>query len=140
MIILVGKKNNGLKNVHLPKKILDALNRTGHIICTINTRAGSKGIGMGVQLEDRTTIDMFVAAKIGRPRSNPYARDVQIRVNKREQRMRDKGNGMRRMEVKMPKELVDLLDAYAAQHDCSRTEVVALSIREWFAMLEKNND
>ncbi len=95
---------------------------------------------MGVQLEDRTTMDMFVAAKIGRPRSNPYARDVQVRVNKREQRMRDKGNGMRRMEVKMPQELVDQLDVYAKQHDCTRTEVVALSIREWFALLEKNND
>ncbi len=95
---------------------------------------------MGVQLEDRTTMDMFVSIKIGRPRSNPYARDVQVRVNKRVQRIRDKDNGMRRMEVKVPQELVDMLDAYAQQHDCTRTDAVTLSIRQWFAQLEKNND
>jgi len=36
MIILVANKNNGLKNVHLMKKTLDLLLKTGHIICTIN--------------------------------------------------------------------------------------------------------
>ncbi len=95
---------------------------------------------MGVQLEDRTTIDMFVAPKIGRPKSNPYARDVQIRVNKREQRLRDKDKGMRRMEVKMPQELVDKLDAYASHHGCTRTDVVEQGLSQWFAMLEKNFD
>ncbi len=93
---------------------------------------------MGVQLEDRTTIDMFVTPKIGRPKSNPYARDVQIRVNKREQRLRDKDKGMRRMEVKMPQELVDKLDAYANSHGCTRTDVVELGLSQWFALLEKN--
>ncbi len=95
---------------------------------------------MGVQLEDRTTIDMFVPTKIGRPRSNPYARDVQVRVNKREQRLRDKDNGMRRMEVKVPQELVDMLDAYAKKHECTRTDAVTLSISEWFKQLEKNKN
>ena len=93
---------------------------------------------MGVQLEDRTTIDMFIERPKGRPRSNPYARDVQLRINKRVQRTRDKGKGMRRMEVKVPAELVEKLDDYAKEHDCSRTEVVELSIGQWFEMLEKN--
>ena len=93
---------------------------------------------MGVQLEDRTTIDMFIERPKGRPRSNPYARDVQLRINKRVQRTRDKGKGMRRMEVKVPAELVEKLDDYAKEHDCSRTEVVELSIGQWFDMLEKN--
>ncbi len=94
--------------------------------------------GMGVQLEDRTTIDMFVDRPKGRPRSNPYARDVQLRINKRVQRHRDKDKGMRRMEVKMPAELVEKLDAYAQKHDCSRTEAVELSIGQWFEMLERS--
>jgi len=92
---------------------------------------------MGVQLEDRTTIDMFRERQKGRPRSNPYPRDVQLRINKREQRMRDKSNGMRRMEVKMPKDLVDRLDEFALENDCTRTEVVELSIREWFEILDQ---
>jgi hypothetical protein len=93
---------------------------------------------MGVQLEDRTTIDMFIERPKGRPRSNPYARDVQLRINKRVQRTRDKGKGMRRMEVKVSAELVEKLDGYAKEHDCSRTEVVELSIGQWFEMLEQN--
>ena len=35
---------------------------------------------MGVQLEDRTTIDMFRERQKGRPRSNPYPREVQLRI------------------------------------------------------------
>ena len=94
---------------------------------------------MGVQLEDRTTIDMFVERSKGRPRSNPYARDVQLRINKRVQRTRDKDKGMRRMEVKVPAELIKKLDDYAQEHNCSRTEVVELSIGRWFEMLENND-
>jgi len=92
---------------------------------------------MGVQLEDRTTIDMFKEAQRGRPRSNPYPREVQIRINKRVQRMRDKHKGMRRMEVKMPSELVARLDEYASAQSCTRTEIVELCITEWFEMMEK---
>jgi hypothetical protein len=113
--------------------------KTGHIICTINERIEAQ-VFMGVQLEDRTTIDMFVAPKSGRPKSNPYTRDVQVRVNKREQRLRDKGKGMRRMEVKMPQALIDKLDAYARLHGCTRTRAVEKGISQWLAMLEKNFD
>jgi len=91
---------------------------------------------MGVQLEDRTTIDMFTERQKGRPRSNPYPREVQLRINKRVQRARDKNKGMRRMEVKMPQDLVEKLDQYAEQHACTRTEAVELSISEWFALRE----
>jgi len=92
---------------------------------------------MGVQLEDRTTIDMFKEAQRGRPRSNPYPREVQIRINKRVQRMRDKHKGMRRMEVKMPQELVARLDEYASAQKCTRTEIVELCITEWFEMMDQ---
>lgn len=87
---------------------------------------------MGVQLEDRTTMDMFTARQKGRPRSNPYPRDVQLRINKREQRLRDKDKGMRRMEVKMPTDLIEMLDRFAKSSDCTRAEVVELCIKQWF--------
>ena len=51
--------------------------------------------------------------------------------------MRDKHKGMRRMEVKMPTELVEQLDEYAKQQECTRTEVVELCITEWFEMMSK---
>ncbi|WP_396586831.1 LexA regulated protein [Bermanella sp. R86510] len=91
---------------------------------------------MGVQLEDRTTIDMFTARAKGRPRSNPYPRDVQIRINKRLQRERDRNKGMRRMEVKIPSALVEQLDQFAKEQACTRTEAVELGLTAWFEMLE----
>ncbi|EAT13626.1 LexA regulated protein [Bermanella marisrubri] len=91
---------------------------------------------MGVQLEDRTTIDMFNARAKGRPRSNPYPRDVQIRINKRLQRERDRDKGMRRMEVKIPNALVEKLDEFAKEQACTRTEAVELGLNAWFEMLE----
>jgi len=41
------------------------------------------------------------------------------------------------MEVKMPTELVEQLDEYAKQQECTRTEVVELCITEWFEMMKK---
>lgn len=87
---------------------------------------------MSAQLADRTTIDMFTDAQKGRPKSNPYPRDVQLRINKRMQRERDRHRGLRRVEVKMPSELIEKLDAFAREHDCTRTEVIEMSISEWF--------
>lgn len=86
---------------------------------------------MGVQLEDRTTIDMFEERQRGRPRSNPYPREVQLRVNKRSQRVRDKEKGLKRLEVKMSEELIKQLDRYAASQDCTRAEVVEMSVSDW---------
>ena len=95
---------------------------------------------MGVQLEDRTTIDMFEERQRGRPRSNPYPREVQLRVNKRTQRVRDKEKGLRRLEVKMPQDLIELLDEYAASQDCTRAEVVEMSVSDWLeAVIRQRN-
>lgn len=90
---------------------------------------------MSVQLEDRTTIDMFAERQRGRPKSNPYPRDVQIRVNKRSQRQRDRQKGLRRLEVKMSEELVQRIDEYAAKQKCSRAEVVEMSVDDWLNMV-----
>ena len=94
---------------------------------------------MGVQLDDRTTLDMFADRARGRPKSNPYPREVQIRVNKRQQRCRDKEKGLRRLEVKVPAALIDQLDEIVHQTESSRSEVIEWSIKEWLAhMLDED--
>jgi len=90
---------------------------------------------MGVQIEDRTTIDMFAERQRGRPKSNPYPRDVQVRVNKRTQRQRDRRKGLHRLEVKMPADLVKQIDEYAALGNCTRAEIIETSVADWLRMV-----
>ncbi|GGY40654.1 LexA family transcriptional regulator [Bacterioplanes sanyensis] len=86
---------------------------------------------MSVQPEDRTTIDMFAARRRGRPRSNPYDRSLQCRVNKRSQRQRDKARGLKRLEVKVPHAIVEHLDDACEQLQLNRAEVMELALRHW---------
>ena len=86
---------------------------------------------MSVQPEDRTTIDMFSTARPGRPRSNPYDRAQQCRVNKRTQRIRDKHAGLHRLEVKLPGDVIDRLDEVADDLGMSRADVVTQALRQW---------
>lgn len=79
---------------------------------------------MSIQSEDRTTIDMFTRAERGRPKTSPYDRSTQLKLSKRLQRNRDKHKGMRRIEVKLNSEVVDVLDALAAELGLSRAEII----------------
>ncbi|MFC3679836.1 LexA regulated protein [Bacterioplanoides pacificum] len=86
---------------------------------------------MSVQPEDRTTIDMFARRGRGRPRSNPYDRALQCRQNKRTQRMRDKANDMRRLEVRIEGRVVDGLDDACELLNMSRAEIMELALKQW---------
>ncbi|QQD21562.1 LexA regulated protein [Oceanospirillaceae bacterium ASx5O] len=86
---------------------------------------------MSVQPEDRTTIDMFAPNRPGRPRSNPYDRPVQTRMNKRVQRLRDKARGLHRLEVKLDGAMIDRLDEVAGQLNLSRADVIEQALRHW---------
>ncbi len=56
---------------------------------------------MAKEASDLTTIDLFSEEKRpGRPRTNPHAREVQVRINKRNQVKRDKNKGLKRVEFK----------------------------------------
>lgn len=79
---------------------------------------------MSIQAEDRTTIDMFARAERGRPKTSPYDRSTQLKLSKRLQRNRDKHKGMRRVEVKLNTEVVELLDALSAELGLSRAEII----------------
>ncbi len=79
---------------------------------------------MSIQQEDRTTIDMFSRPERGRPKTSPYDRSTQLKLSKRLQRNRDKHKGMRRIEVKLNSDIVEVLDALAEDLGLSRAEVI----------------
>jgi hypothetical protein len=91
---------------------------------------------MSIQSEDRTTIDMFSRPERGRPKTSPYDRSTQLKLSKRLQRNRDKHKGMRRVEVKLNDDVVEVLDILAADLDLSRAEVIESALLK---LLEQND-
>jgi predicted HicB family RNase H-like nuclease len=74
---------------------------------------------------DRTTIDLFETDKRpGRPKTNPYSRELQLKHNKRNQLKRDKANGLKRIEFKVSGNLYDTLNEVARQKNISRSELI----------------
>ncbi|MFT7411013.1 MAG: hypothetical protein ACI9EX_001617 [Oleispira sp.] len=92
---------------------------------------------MSIQLEDRTTIDMFSRPERGRPKTSPYDRNTQLKLSKRLQRNRDKNKGMRRIEVKLNIEVIEVLDALAIELGLSRAEVIENGL---LSLLEQSLD
>jgi hypothetical protein len=90
---------------------------------------------MSIQLEDRTTIDMFSRPERGRPKTSPYDRNTQLKLSKRLQRNRDKNKGMRRIEVKLNIDVIEVLDALATELGVSRAEVIENSL---ISLLDQN--
>jgi len=86
---------------------------------------------MSIQPEDRTTIDMFAPSRPGRPRSNPYDRTHQCRINKRMQRQRDKAAGLQRLEIKLDGEMITHMDKICDDLGLSRADVVEMALRQW---------
>lgn len=80
---------------------------------------------MAKEQTDRTTIDLFAdERRPGRPKTNPLARDEQLRINKRNQLKRDKVRGLKRVELKLSNEAVDALDRLAELRELSRSELI----------------
>lgn len=80
---------------------------------------------------DRTTIDLFATEKQrGRPKSSPYSREQQVRINKKNQLMRDKQAGLKRVEIKLHREAYDKASEIAADKGISRGELLAQIINE----------
>lgn len=80
---------------------------------------------------DRTTIDLFESEKQrGRPKSSPYSREQQIRINKKNQLLRDKQAGLKRVEIKLDREAYDTASEIADEQGISRSELLARIINE----------
>ncbi|QBY05652.1 LexA regulated protein [Thalassotalea sp. HSM 43] len=80
---------------------------------------------MAKEAADLTTIDLFVDEKRpGRPRTNPYPREVQVKINKRNQVKRDKNKGLKRVEFKIHQQLFEQLDEMAKDKGVSRSDLI----------------
>jgi len=74
---------------------------------------------------DRTTFDLFAEEKRpGRPKTNLLSRKEQLKLNKRKQLSRDKANGLKRIELKVEKDLFDTLNMKAKNANMTRSEYV----------------
>lgn len=82
-------------------------------------------LNMAKEQTDRTTLDLFAdERRPGRPKTSPLSREEQLRINKRNQLQRDRVNGLRRVELKMNEEAVDILNRLAQERDISRSELI----------------
>ena len=80
---------------------------------------------MAKEAADITTIDLLVDEKRpGRPRTNPFPRDVQVKINKRNQVKRDKNKGLKRVEFKLHYEVFEQLDGLAKEKGVNRSELI----------------
>jgi len=80
---------------------------------------------MAKEINDLTTIDLFSDDKRpGRPKTNPNPRNVQIKINKRNQVKRDKNNGLKRVEFKIHHQLFQQLEELAKENNVSRGELI----------------
>ena len=90
---------------------------------------------MAKEATDLTTIDLFVDEKRpGRPRTNPFSREVQVKINKRNQVKRDKNKGLKRVEFKIHQELFVELDNLAKEQNLSRGELIESLLIEAIAL------
>lgn len=80
---------------------------------------------MAKEVSDLTTIDLFSEEKRpGRPRTNPHAREVQVRINKRNQVKRDKSKGLKRVEFKVHQDLFEQLEQRALNENLTRGQLI----------------
>ena len=83
---------------------------------------------------DRTTIDLFENEKRpGRPKTNPLSRELQLKVNKRNQLKRDKARGLKRVEFKVSAELYEALNDMADAQNISRSALIEIILHEKLA-------
>ncbi|MEJ6079589.1 LexA regulated protein [Vibrio sp. 1-Bac 57] len=74
---------------------------------------------------DRITSDLFAnEVRRGRPKSNPHSRQVQLKINKQKQTLRDKQNGLKRIELKVDSELFEQLNKLSDTLSISRAELI----------------
>ena len=86
---------------------------------------------MAKEVSDLTTIDLFSEEKRpGRPRTNPHAREVQVRINKRNQVKRDKNKGLKRVEFKIHQDLFEQLEQRALNENLTRGQLIEKLLNE----------
>ena len=86
---------------------------------------------MAKETSDRITHDLFAdEVRLGRPKSNPNSRKVQLKINKQKQTLRDKERGLKRIELKVDKQLFEMLNARSKEKNISRGELINQLLHE----------
>ncbi|WP_105264727.1 LexA regulated protein [Pseudoalteromonas sp. T1lg76] len=84
---------------------------------------------------DRTTLDLFeYERRPGRPKTNPLPRELQLKVNKRNQLKRDKARGLKRVEFKVSSQLYQALNDMADAQNISRSALIETILQERLAI------
>ncbi|MRT47631.1 LexA regulated protein [Raoultella sp. RIT712] len=95
---------------------------------------------MAKEQTDRTTLDLFATERRpGRPKTNPLARDEQLRINKRNQLKRDKVRGLKRVELKLNAEAVDALNELAEARNMNRSDLIEEILMTQLAALHRQD-
>lgn len=80
---------------------------------------------MAKEQQDRTTLDLFCdERRPGRPKTSMLTREMQLRINKRNQLKRDRHKGLKRVELKLSEDAVNLLNQLALEKNVSRGELI----------------
>jgi hypothetical protein len=80
---------------------------------------------------DRITHDLFAdEVRPGRPKSNPHCRQVQLKMNKKKQVLRDKQKGLKRIELKVDSELFEKLNKLSKEQEITRGELINQLLHE----------
>lgn len=93
---------------------------------------------MAKQDSDLITLDLFnKSPKIGRPRTNPLSREEQLRINKRNQLLRNRYSGLKRVELKLHADMIQQIETLAKQDNMRRGEFIE-QILQQYLLTQKN--
>ncbi len=62
--------------------------------------------------------------------THPLPRELQLKINKRNQLKRDKANGLRRVELKVDVALLDQLNQLAEAQNISRADLIQMLLKQ----------
>lgn len=76
---------------------------------------------MAKSSSDRNTIDLFSKTR-GRPKTRPLTRKDQLKANKRNQRLKEKKQGLKRVEITLENDVLEKLDQLCEQEGIKRAD------------------
>lgn len=87
---------------------------------------------MAKSSSDRNTIDLFSKTR-GRPRTQILSRQEQLKVSKKVQRIKQKQQGLKRVEVILSKETIEKLDQLCEIEGVKRADWIESTIESLFS-------
>lgn len=82
---------------------------------------------MAKSSSDRNTIDLFSKTR-GRPKTRPLTRKDQLKTNKRNQRLKEKQQGLKRVEITLESNVLEMLDQLCEQEGMKRAEWIVQQV------------